>query len=75
MALDELKIRSAFLSKLIGKIIKKQISKKFGIKPEISILELDVKNNDVCYTAHLDLNATMSKEELTTLLSNLKLTD
>ena len=65
--MDEVKIESRLLRGLVSRVIAHNIKKKFGYSIKISLNDFNIVNDDAIH-AHLDINATMSKEELERIL-------
>lgn len=70
--MDEMKIKSTFITGIISKLIRKVVKKKVGCDVNIHINELTADTNDNGKThIHLDIDAEMDKEELMKLLKDL----
>ena len=62
--MDELKIETGFMKKLIAKIIGRIIRKKVGYEMDICLNEIEITFNGDKAIAHVNVDAEMSKEEL-----------
>ena len=64
-------LNSGWMRTLIAKAIKFGINKKAGIKANLGINDLEVADSDEGVKIHLNVDITMSKEELERLIKNL----
>lgn len=64
-------LNSGWIKSLIAKGIKFGINKKAGIKADFDIHDLKVSDDDEGVRLHLDIDVTMSREELERVLKNL----
>ena len=70
---DEMKLVSKFLTGMVSKIIGKLIKKKVGYDINVNINELKAVNIEGKTRVHLDIDAEISKEELTKILKSVDL--
>ena len=63
-----MKIRTAFMRKLIAGAVKKALRKKLGYDIDIQLNELSVTFDDDKAVAHISADAEMNKDELTKLI-------
>ena len=66
--MDEMKIRTPFMKRLIAKIIKRVIDKKLGYQVDIQLNEISVTFDDEKATVHVNADAEMNKDELTKII-------
>lgn len=66
--MDELTIKSKWLTCLISKIVKKELKKK-GIDGDLKIESLTVKAIENCISGHIDASFTIEKDSITKLLN------
>lgn len=66
--MDEMKIRTPFMKRLIAKIIKRVIDKKLGYQVDIQLNEISVTFDDDKATVHVNADAEMNKDELTKII-------
>ena len=64
-------LNSGWMKVLIAKAIKFGITKKAGIKADLGINDLKIEDSDAGVKLHLDVDVTMSKEQLEKLLKDL----
>lgn len=70
--MDEMKIKSDWLRKLVSKYIMKQIKKKTGydVKVDIGQIYVSVDDGDMAHV-HLEVNADMNKADLEKIADDL----
>ena len=70
--MDEMKIKSDWLRKLVSKCIMKQIKKKTGydVKVDIGQIYVSVDDGDMAHV-HLEVNADMNKADLEKIADDL----
>ena len=73
--MDEMKIRSKFMRGMISKIASKVISKKIGIKPDIDIKEIELRNIDGKINIHLNIDASIKENDLLKITRLAKMED
>ena len=71
--MDEMKIKSGFMTGIIAKLVKKMIKKHLGCDMDISIQELTLLSNDEKAHIHIDIDGIMTREELKKLLKEVGL--
>lgn len=71
--MDELNIMSGFTKTILSKLAKMFVKKKFGCNADIQINKFQAAIADDKAMVHLDLDAELSKEELTKLLKGIGL--
>ena len=64
-------LNSGWVKSLIAKGIKFGITKKAGIKADFDIHDLKVSDDEEGVRLHLDIDVTMSRDELEKVLKNL----
>lgn len=64
-------LNSGWMKVLIAKAIKFGITKKAGIKADLGINDLKIEDSDAGVKLHLDVDVTMSREQLEKLLKDL----
>ena len=64
-------LNSGWMKTLIAKAIKFGITKKAGIKADLGINDLKISDSDDGVRLHLDVDVTMSKEQLEKLLKDM----
>lgn len=70
--MDEMKISTGFMQKLIANIIKKTVKKKTGYAPDLQFNDpIRVIFDEEKFKLHVNLDVELSKEELSILLANL----
>ena len=70
--MDEMKISTKFTQGIITKILGKVINKKLGVKPEIEFNDpIRVSIDDTTAEIHLNVDLSITKEELMELLKDL----
>lgn len=69
--MDELKIGSKFMKSLISKLAKLAIRKKTGCNVDIQINDVHADMSDEKAHIHLDIDAELSKYELTKILKSI----
>ena len=68
-----MKISSAFLRKLVSRVVKRTIRKKLGYNIDIDLNGLEITFDDNKAKIRIDAGAEMSKEELTKLVKKIGL--
>lgn len=68
-----MRLGSTFMKKVISKLIKKSLKKKFGYDVDIQLNELDVTIIDGTAKLHVNVDAELNKEELTKIVKNMGL--
>lgn len=71
--MDEMKIRSKFMRNLLAKLVKGVVKKKVGYDVDFQLNELTTTVTDGTAHVHLNVDAKMSKEELTKFLRTIGL--
>lgn len=71
--MDEVKIVTGFTRGIISKIIRTLIRKKTGVDPNIILNNIEISVCEGKTHVHLDVDAELSKEELTKILGILGL--
>lgn len=71
--MDEMKIGSKFTTGIISKLVSMVIRKKLGYDVELKLNEVNATVNDGKTHVHLDVDAELSKEELTKILASIGL--
>lgn len=67
--MDGMRIKSAFLTMIVSKVIKKAIKKKMGYDIDIQIKEFNVNfDNDGNAMVHLEADGSLRKEELLNIM-------
>lgn len=66
--MDEMKIRTPFMKRLIAKIIKRVIDKKLGYQVDIQLNEISITFDDNKAVVHVNADAEMNKDELTKII-------
>ena len=69
--MDEMKLLSKFTTGIVSKLAEVALRKKLGVDADIVLNELQVNIVDGKTHIHLDLDAELSKEELTRLLKHI----
>lgn len=70
--MDEMKIASGFMQGTLSRIIRKLVLKKLGIEPNLKFEDpISVKFDGEKATVHLNVTASLSKEDLSKLLKDL----
>ena len=70
--MDEMKVTSGFMQKIIANAIKKVIKKKLGYSPELRFNDpIRVTFDDQKVRLHVNLDAELTKEELSILVADL----
>lgn len=67
MRMDEMKIRTSFLKRIISKAISNLIKKKLGREIKVDLKDLRIEVSDTARMS-LSIDAEMTKEELDVLL-------
>ena len=68
--MDEVKIESRLLRKLVSRLIKHEIKKKIGYDIDIALNSFHISSVNGEILAHLDIDATMSKEEFERIIKD-----
>lgn len=71
--MDEMKIGSKFTTGIISKLVSMVIRKKLGYDVELKLNEVNATVTDGKTHVHLDVDAELSKEELTKILASIGL--
>lgn len=71
--MDEMKIRSKFMRNLLAKLVKGVVKKKVGYDVDFQLNELTATVTDGTAYIHLNVDAKMSKDELTKFLKTIGL--
>lgn len=69
--MDELKIESVLMTKIVSKVISVALKKKIGCDTNIQLNSINVTVSEGKTNVHLDANMSIEKEELLKLLKNL----
>lgn len=69
--MDEMKIGSGFMKRMLRDIIRKLVKKNIGVDMTADIKDLQVTFDGNAAHAHMELDVWMSKEELEKLLKNM----
>lgn len=69
--MDELKILSGFTNTILSKLVRMLIRKKLGYDIDIQLQEVKATVSDDKAKVHLNLNAEMSKDELTKIMKKI----
>lgn len=69
--MDEMKIESRFMTKLVSKIAKKVVRDKTGYNADIQLNSLRTAVVDDKMHVHLDLDVELTKEELNKILKSI----
>lgn len=69
--MDELRIRTGFMKRLIGKIIENNISKIIGYNCTAKIDELSVCNTGPTSNVHLDIQLEVNTEDIPKILKKI----
>ena len=69
--MDEMKLLSKFTTGIVSKLAEVVLHKKLGVDADIALNELQVTVVNGKTHIHLDLDAELSKEELTRLLKHI----
>lgn len=64
-------LNSGWMKALIAKVIKIGVSKKAGIKADLDINDLKISDDESGVRLHLDLDISMSRDELERLIKGL----
>lgn len=64
-------LNSGWMRTLIAKAIKFGITKKAGIKADLGINDLKIEDSDAGVKLHLDIDVTMSRDELERIIKDL----
>lgn len=70
--MDEMTISSEFTRKLVSKILEREIRKRTGIEVNIDLKPFNLKVSEEGGKAHIELDASMKKEELAKLAKFVK---
>lgn len=70
--MDEIKIKTPLMRKLVSSIIKRTIKKRFGILAAVDLKDLTAITDETNATVHIELNAQMTKEEFNKLVKLIK---
>lgn len=68
--MDEMRIKSAFLTNIIARIIERLIKEKFGYEMKMAIEEINASCKDGKCVAGVNLRVYMSENELKRLMRN-----
>jgi len=71
--MDEMRIVSKFTTKLVSKLVKMVLRKKFGYDVNIQLNEIRTTITDGKTHVHLDVDAELEKGELLKILKNVGL--
>ena len=71
--MDELNIKSTFMRSIVSKAIAKKLKKTFGYTTDIHLNDFSTTVIDGKAHLHLDIDATMDKDELMKLLKQIGL--
>lgn len=71
--MDEVKFTSKLMRGALSKLISNTLKKRSGVKVDISINDFGAFMSDGLAHVHIDLDAEMTREQLTELLKNLEL--
>ena len=72
--MDEMKISTRLMKRLIAKLVKKAINRKLGYDVDIQLNDLVIVNDDAKARVHLDADVKSDREELSKILKNTGLT-
>lgn len=67
--MDEMQISSIFTKNLVAKFVKRAVKKKTGYEVDIQLNEFNATVMDGTARVHLNVDAELSKDELTKLLT------
>lgn len=70
--MDEMKIKSAFMTGLISKVLKKMLKRKLGVDIDICLNEVVVSVVDGKTHAHIDADCELQKEQLLKLMKEME---
>lgn len=70
--MDEMKIKSAFMTGLISKVLKKMLKRKLGVDIDICLNEVVVSVVDGKTHAHIDADCELQKEQLLKLMKGME---
>ena len=70
--MDEMKIKSAFMTGLISKVLKKMLKRKLGVDIDICLNEVSVSVVDGKTHAHIDADCELQKEQLLKLIKGME---
>lgn len=71
--MDEMKIKSTFMTNTISKLVGMALRKKLGYDIDIQVNEVNATSIDGRTRVHLDVDAEISKDELVKLLKSIGL--
>lgn len=66
--MNEICIKSKYMTKLLSAILKKVIKNKLSCTSEVQLNSLCVTTTDNCVKVHIDSDLTLTKEELDKLI-------
>jgi len=70
--MDEMKVSSRFMQRIIENLITKMVKKKTGYSPDLTFCEpIRVTFDDEVIKLHVNLDAALTKDELSFLVANL----
>lgn len=70
--MDEMKIKSAFTTGLLSKVIKKILKRKLGVDIDICLNEITLSVVDGKTHAHIDADCELQKEQLLKLMKGME---
>ena len=68
--MDNMHISSTFMTRIISKIIEKEIYKKTGSKVAVQLNTATVRIEEGLVRAHLDISAELAAEDINKILKN-----
>lgn len=71
--MDEMRISSKFMTKLVGKLVRRAVKKKTGYEVDIQLNEMTATVTDGTAHVHMSVDAELSKEELIKILTTIGL--
>ena len=70
--MDEMKIASGFMQGMLTRIVKKLVSKKLGVEPDLKFDDpISIRFDGQQAVAHLNVTVSLSKDDLSKLLKDL----
>lgn len=69
--MDELKIKTGFMKKIIGSIVSKAIKKKVGIDAAIKVDELNIAFDEKTAHIRVSIDGDISKDDLNILIEKI----
>ncbi len=70
--MDELRIKTAFMRKLVGKILERKLKKAIGCDISTDVNKFEIEStSDGKYRVYMDLNGEIDKSDLERLLAGM----